>query len=99
MTRPLLTLALLLFAGSFVLADPPSDARVLANTKVPPAASDICIIKNREKNGFVLPLPGLGFLPVPLSVWECTSFHFPPNAPAGAREVRRTVYLFALLSE
>jgi hypothetical protein len=96
MTRHLLTLGLLLFAGSVAVADPPSDARVLASTKVPNAASDVCIIKNREKNGFIVPVPGLGFLPVPLSLWECTSFHFPPNAPAGARQLRRTVYLFAL---
>lgn len=96
MIRPSLTLALLVIAGSAVLADPPSDARVLSNTKVPPAASDVCVIKNREKNGFIVPVPGLGFLPVPVSMWECTSFHFPPNAPAGARLVRRTVHLFAL---
>lgn len=96
MTRNMITLVLLLFAGSVALADPPSDARVLSNTKVPPAASNVCIIKNCEKSGFVLPVPGLGFLPVPLSVWECTSFHFPPNAPAGARPVRRTVHLFTL---
>ena len=96
MTRPLLALALVVFAGSIALAEPPSDLRVLASTQVPPAASNVCVVKNREKNGFILPVPGLGFLPVPVSVWECTSFHFPPNAPAGARPVRRTVHLFAL---
>lgn len=95
MPRSLLTLALLLFAAGVASAVPPSDAAIL--TKVAAGrACDAVIIKNRTADGVILPVPGLGFLPVPVQVWDCTVWHTPAKAPAGAPKKRDSVRLFTL---
>jgi hypothetical protein len=95
MPRALLVLALLLVAVGVASAEPPSDATIL--TKV--AAGRVCdavIIKNRAADGVILPLPGLGFVPLPVQVWDCTVWYTPAKAPAGAPKKRDCVRLLTL---
>jgi hypothetical protein len=96
MTRSMLALALLVFAASVAFADPPSSGRVLAKANVPPQACDATVVGHKLAAGLVLPVPGLGFLPLPIEVWSCHVSHTPPNAPAGVPKCRTTVRLFTL---
>lgn len=95
MIRTLTGLVFLLLAAGVASAEPPSDATIL--TKVAAGrACDAVIIKNRTADGVILPVPGLGFLPLPVQVWDCTVWHTPMNAPAGVPKKRDTVRLFTL---
>ncbi len=96
MFRKLLGVVVLLACAAVASAEPPSDRRVLANTKVPPVADNVSIVKNCERNGFILPVPGLGFVPLPVQAWTCTVLHTPPRAPAGTPPARNVVRLFTL---
>lgn len=95
MCRQLLGLmSVLVWAGLAAAAPPPQ--QVLAKANVPARAGDALIMSNKAVNGMVLPVPGLGFVPVPVAVWRCEVWHTPPGAPAGAPRVRNVVTLFTL---
>lgn len=96
MIRKLFGMLLSLVVASAAIAEPPTDRRVLAGANVPPVADNVTIVKNRERNGIILPLPGLGFVPLPVEAWQCTVFHTPPRAPAGVRPNQSVVRLFTL---
>ena len=96
MIRKLLGVMILLTCAAVVSAEPPSDRRVLTNSQVPPVADNVSIVKNCERNGFILPVPGLGFVPLPVQAWRCDVFHTPPRAPAGTPPARNVVRLFTL---
>jgi hypothetical protein len=96
MPRTLLAMAILLMWTAVASAEPPSFQRVVAKAQVPPRAGEVCVASNQLARGLVLPVPGLGFLPVPVEVWDCDVWHTPPNAPAGAPRLRTTVRLITL---
>lgn len=96
MLRRLLTLVGFLACGSVVLAEPPA-GRVLSKANVPAGACDTTVISCKTASGLLLPVPGLGFVPLPVEVWDCTVIHTPPNAPAGAPKLRNVVRLFTLV--
>ncbi len=96
MTRKLFGMLLLLVVGSEATAEPPTDRRVLSGANVPPVADNVTIVKNCARNGLILPVPGLGFVPLPVQAWQCTVFHTPPKAPAGVRPNQSVVRLFTL---
>ena len=83
-------------SGAAVSAEPPSDRRVLATANIPPVADNVSIVKSCERNGFILPVPGLGFVPLPVQAWTCTVFHTPPRAPAGTPPAQNVVRLVTL---
>lgn len=96
MTRKLLALAIVLMLTAIASAEPPQWQRVVSNAKVPAGANEVCVVSNQLARGLVLPVPGLGFLPLPVEVWNCDVWHTPPNAPAGAPRLRATVRLITL---
>lgn len=96
MVRWLLGLVGFLACGSVALAEPPSGQRVMAKAGVPPQVQCVFTTSQKMANAVLLPLPNLGFVPLPVEVWRCTVDYPPPNAPAGAPRVRAIVHLFTL---
>ena len=74
---------------------PPPDRVVLERVNLPPALGESVVVKNKLANGLIAPLPGLGFLSLPVAVWECDVYHTPRAAPAGAPPVRMSARFFA----
>jgi len=93
MFRKLLGLMAVLVCAGIASAEPPPQ-QVLAKAKVPPRAGDALIMSSKAVNGMVLPVPGLGFVPVPVAVWRCEVWHTPPGAPAGSPRERDVVTMF-----
>ncbi len=93
MVRELFGLLAVLVGVGVASAEPPAQ-QVLAKANVPPRAGDAFVVSNKAVNGMVLPVPGLGFVPVPVAVWRCEVWHTPPGAPAGSPRVRDVVTLF-----
>jgi hypothetical protein len=93
MVRELFGLVAVLVCVGVASAEPPAQ-QVLAKAKVPPRAGDACIVSCKAVNGMVFPVPGLGFVPVPVEVWRCEVWHTPPGAPAGSPRVRDVVNIF-----
>lgn len=95
MVREVFGLIAVLACAGVASAEPPVQ-QALAKAKVPPRAGDAFVVSNQSVNGMVLPLPGLGFVPVPVQVWRCEVWHTPPGAPAGSPRVRSVVSIFTL---
>jgi len=97
MFRRLLTLVGFLVCGSVAMAEPPSTQRIAAKANVPPQVQCLFTTTQKVTHGILLPLPSLGFVPLPVEVWRCTVDYPPPNAPAGAPRIRAIVHLLTLV--
>lgn len=95
MFRKLFGLVALTVGAGVAAADPPTQ-QVLVKANVPARAGDAFVVSSKAVNGLVLPVPGLGFVPVPVEVWRCEVWHTPPGAPAGSPRVRSVVNIYTL---
>ncbi len=94
MIRKLLGVVGALACAAVATAEPPAQ-RAMVKANVPPRAGDAFVVSNKAVNGMLLPLPGLGFVPLPVEAWRCEVWHTPPGAPAGTPRVRNVVTLFS----
>jgi hypothetical protein len=95
MLRSLLGSLALLMVGSLATAEPPSDSRVVRWAEVP-AGTGILISTTKVMKGLLLPVPRLGFVQLPVELWNCDVEFTPPGAPAGTPQIRRSARFFTL---
>lgn len=88
MPRTLLGLLAALVVGSVAFADPPSNERLIRWAEVP-VGTGVFITTNKVTNGLLVPVPRLGFLTLPIELWDCGVQFTPPGVPAGAPQIRR----------
>lgn len=88
MPRTLLGLFAAVVVGSVASAAPPSNDRVIRWAEVP-VGTGVFMTANKVVSGLLVPVPRLGFLSLPVELWECGVQFAPPGAPAGAPQIRR----------
>ena len=82
----------LFLAISSANAAEPTDAQVLSRTPEVGVGRTVSILKSCSATSLILPIPVLGFVELPVEIWNCAIWSaLPPPAPAGARGLVTTV--------
>ncbi len=90
----------LFLALSTAKAAEPTDAQVLSRTPEVGVGRSVSILKSQSAKSLILPIPVLGFVELPVEIWDCAIWSaLPPPAPAGTRGLVTTVQLWRWAGE